>query len=105
MKFMKIALGASLAACVTAPVLAQSEEAQGRAEQRMKVMDRDKDGTITIEEFTEFRSKWTSKRPDGDKLMKPQSIKRAYAKIDSDDNGAISFEEILADTAKMKKYR
>lgn len=96
-------IGAFGVMAIAAPAVA--EEAQAHAERRMKAMDKDKDGSVSLEEFTEFRRGWTSKRDDAERLMKPKLVKREFGKLDADGNGSASFDEVLANTQKMAKYR
>lgn len=101
---MAIALGGVFGAmALAAPASAQDAEA--KAAQRMKVMDSDADGMVSLAEFTEFRRGWTSKRPDGEMQMKPDVVKRAFGKIDSDEDGMLTHAEMLADTKAMMKRK
>ena len=94
--------GAFAALTLSAPVAAQDAEA--KATQRMKGMDTDGDGSVSLAEFTEFRRGWTSKRPDGEMQMKPEVVQRAFGKIDRDGDGMLTHAEMLADTkASMKR--
>lgn len=84
-------------------VPAAAEESQERAERRMKAMDKDADGTVTLEEFTAHRTVWTASRPDVARLMAPRNVKTAFDKLDTNGDGVISFDEMLADAVTAKK--
>lgn len=98
-------IGAVGVFAIAAPAMAETEQAQAHAERRMKAMDEDKDGFVSLEEYTEFRRGWTSKRDDADKLMKPKLVKREFGKLDGDGDGSASFDEVLAHTKKMPRHR
>ena len=93
---------AAVGMAVAAP--AAAETAQEHAERRMKSMDKDTDGTVSLEEYTEFRRGWTSKRDDAERLMQPALVKRAFDRVDTDGDGTINFAEVLAETAAMPQH-
>lgn len=89
--------GVAMAMTLTAP--ASAETLQERTAKRMSAMDTDRDGLVSLEEFTAFRASWTAKRDDAERLMRPASVKRAFDNIDKDGDGVISFDEMQANTA------
>ena len=93
-KIVSLAVLVALAPC--SPALAQDPEVQ--AQRRMKAMDADSNGAVSLKEFTEFRRSWTSKRDNAEELMKPKVVRKAFDTIDGDKDGTISLAELVADT-------
>lgn len=105
MKSRIVLTGLALAATVVAPGVASAQDTQdvqARAEHRMKGMDKDADGAVSMSEFTEYRRKWTSKRDDAAAQMKPDVVQKAFARIDRNGDNSLSFDEVLEDTQAMK---
>lgn len=93
-KIVTLAVVAAMVPC--APVLAQDPDVQ--AERRLKAMDADADGSVSLDEFTEFRRSWTSKRDNAAALMKPKVVRQAFDSIDGDKDSALSLAELVADS-------
>ncbi len=93
-------LGIAAILPISMPAAAQDPEVQ--AQRRMKIMDSDGDGSVSLAEFTEFRRGWTAKRDDAEIQMKPDVVKRAFGKLDVDGNQAITYAEVLESTKRMK---
>lgn len=81
---------------------AWADDYEGQAQARMKRMDADANGSISLAEFTEFRRSWTSKRADAETQMQPDVVQRAFDKIDRNGDGAISFAELLRNTKETR---
>ena len=102
MKALKIAAIALAGAGVVTAMPAAAETVDEYAQKRMRSMDKNADGAVTLEEFTQWRSGWAMKRDDGERLMRPASVQRAFDKIDSDGDGSLTSAEILAEAASRR---
>ena len=94
---------AVLGVSLSMPVAAETVEEH--AERRMRAMDSNGDRVVSLEEFTEFRSGWASRRDDADRLMNPRTVQRAFDRIDDNGDGNISWEELLEETSNMSQHR
>lgn len=91
-KYLIGALAISLLA--GAPASAQQTPEQA-ATWRMKKMDTDKDGAVSLEEFSVYRIAWVGDNNQDPKLASPDSIQGTFDRMDSDGDGSVTASEML----------
>lgn len=87
--FACAAIGMTLAAPAAA------ETIEEKAAKRMRAMDANRDGMVTLEEFTAHRAEWTSRGEDAKKMMEPDRVKRAFDRNDTNGDGFITLDEMV----------
>lgn len=92
----------SVLVTLAAAAPASAQDPEGRTAVRMKGMDANGDGAVSLEEFTEYRRGWSAKRDDAATKMRPEVIKKAFDRIDTDRDGRISFVELLENTKAIQ---
>ena len=98
-KTIAIALACAVSGLIGIP--AAAETAEEATQKRMRAMDSDKDGSISMAEFTEFRSKRAAKQGEP---LDMAAVERSFQIRDKDGDGAISFAELQASTeAEMRR--
>lgn len=95
MKKIAIACAAAIIASTAAPALANADR---MTDNRLKQWDTDGDGVVTYAEFEAFRIAWVAENNKPANWAKPPAIKRTFAKMDTDGDGNVTRDELLAHT-------
>ena len=76
------------------PAAAQQTPEQN-ANWRMKKMDTNKDGVVSLEEFSVYRIQWVEDSNSDASLATPASIRGTFNRMDSNGDGSVTAEEML----------
>lgn len=101
MRKMTIGLGLLLALPLAAP--AHADEAEDRAKKQIKNMDTNRDKLVSLEEFTVHRRGWAANQTDPAARMQPDVVQRAFNRVDTNLDGSITYDELLASLRASKK--
>jgi len=100
MKFVLVAMTATLALTgVATPSMAQNRDPAEVAKQRMKRLDTDSSGTVSLEEFTAARKEYAEKNGGKPEALAPKRLKSDFDKMDANKDGSITLDEVEKDQA------
>jgi Ca2+-binding EF-hand superfamily protein len=98
---MTFGLGLLLALPLAVP--AYADDAESRAQKQIRNMDTNRDKLVSLEEFTIHRRGWAAKQTDPEMRMQPDVVQRAFDRVDSNRDGSITYDELLASLRASKK--
>ncbi len=103
LKMIPFTLGLVLALPLAVP--AYADDTESRAKKQFANMDANQDKSVSLEEFTVHRRLWASRQSNPEMRMQPDVVQRAFDRVDSDRDGSISYEELLASLRASQKAK
>lgn len=95
-KTLTITLAFAIVASLPVVAQAQNRSAEEAAAWRMQRMDTNEDGVVTFDEFQVYRTNWARDGDRDENMLRPRAIERAFGRMDSDGDGSVTMDEMIA---------